>query len=165
MSKSNQKAGMNFHLSIPKLNEQYLYVACSLPVNQEEIEIFLPSWRPGRYEIANFAKNIRGFKVFNEKNQLVSFVKNSKDSWIINVGQSKTLNIKYQYYSNELNAGSTYVSEDMLYVNPVNCFIYSKEYLNSSIEIEIDIPEDWKIATSLNISKRKRMLHFHHPSK
>ena len=155
MSKSNQKAGMNFHLSIPKPNEQYLHVDCSLSVNQEQIEIFLPSWRPGRYEIANFAKNIRGFKVFNEKNQLVSFVKNSKDSWIINTGQSKTLNIKYQYYSNELNAGSTYVSEDMLYVNPVNCFIYSKEYLNSSIEIEIDIPEDWKIATSLNLSDRK----------
>ena len=59
---------MNFHLSIPKTNEQYLHIECSFAVNQEHIEIFLPSWRPGRYEIANFAKNIRGFKVFNEKN-------------------------------------------------------------------------------------------------
>ena len=58
---------MNFHLSIPKPNEQYLHIECSFTVNQEHLEIFLPSWRPGRYEIANFAKNIRGFKVFNEK--------------------------------------------------------------------------------------------------
>ncbi len=155
MSKLNQTASMNFHLSIPRPNEQYLHLECSFSVNQEQIEIFLPSWRPGRYEIANFAKNIRGFKVFNEKNQLVPFNKNSKDSWIINAGKSKSLNIKYQYYSNELNAGSTYVSETMLYVNPVNCFIYTKEHLNNSIEIDLKIPEDWKIATSLNISKRK----------
>lgn len=146
---------MNFHLSIPKPNEQYLHIECSFAVNQEHIEIFLPSWRPGRYEIANFAKNIRGFKVFNEKNQLVPFTKKSKDSWVINAGKSKSLNIKYQYYSNELNAGSTYVSEDMLYVNPVNCFIYTKEHFDSLIEIELDISKDWKIATSLNISERK----------
>ena len=146
---------MNFHLSIPKPNEQYLHIECSFAVNQEHIEIFLPSWRPGRYEIANFAKNIRGFKVFNEKNQLVPFTKKSKDSWVINAGKSKSLNIKYQYYSNELNAGSTYVSEDILYVNPVNCFIYTKEHFDSLIEIELDISKDWKIATSLNISERK----------
>ena len=79
----------------------------------------------------------------------------SKDSWVINAGKSKSINIKYQYYSNELNAGSTYVSEDMLYVNPVNCFIYTKEHFDSLIEIELDISKDWKIATSLNISERK----------
>ena len=146
---------MNFHLSIPKPNEQYLHIECSFTVKQEHIEIFLPSWRPGRYEIANFAKNIRGFKVFNEKNQLVPFTKKSKDSWVINAGKSNSLNIKYQYYSNELNAGSTYVSEDMLYVNPVNCFVYTKEHFDSLIEIELDISKDWKIATSLNISERK----------
>ena len=56
-----------------------------------------------------------------------------------------SLNIKYQYYSNELNAGSTFVSETMLYVNPVNCFIYTKEHIDDSIEIDLKIPEDWKI--------------------
>ena len=25
----------------------------------------LPAWRPGRYELANYAKNIRKFKVLN----------------------------------------------------------------------------------------------------
>ena len=155
MSKLNTKASMNFHLSIPQAHEQYLHIECSFAVNQEQIEIFLPSWRPGRYEIANFAKNIRGFKVFNEKNQLVPFVKSSKDSWTINAGESKSLNIKYQYYSKELNAGSTYVSENLLYVNPVNCFIYSNEQINSSIEIDLKIPEDWKVATSLNVSSKR----------
>ena len=86
---------------------------------------------------------------------MVPFTKKSKDSWVINTGKSKSVNIKYQYYSNELNAGSTYVSEDMLYVNPVNCFIYTKEHFDSLIEIELDISKNWKIATSLNISERK----------
>lgn len=151
----NLKEGMNFHLSIPKPNEQYLHIECSFAVNQEQIEIYLPSWRPGRYELANFAKNIRGLKVFNEDNRLVPFSKSSKDSWMVNAGKSKLLKIKYQYYSHELNAGSTYVNENILYVNPVNCFIYTKEHLESSIEIDLNIPESWQIATSLNISEKK----------
>lgn len=155
MSKMNLKEGMNFHLSIPKPNEQYLHIECSFAVNQEQIEIYLPSWRPGRYELANFAKNIRGLKVFNEDNRLVPFSKSSKDSWMVNAGKSKLLKIKYQYYSHELNAGSTYVNENILYVNPVNCFIYTKEHLESSIEIDLNIPESWQIATSLNISEKK----------
>jgi predicted metalloprotease with PDZ domain len=154
MSKLNLKEGMNFHLSIPKPNEQYLHIECSFAVNQEQIQIYLPSWRPGRYELANFAKNIRGLKVFNEDNQLVPFSKSSKDSWMVNAGKSNYLKIKYQYYSNELNAGSTCVSENILYVNPVNCFIYTKEHLESSIEIDLNIPESWQIATSLSISDK-----------
>ena len=155
MSKMKKNTGMNFHLSIPKPHEQYLHIDCNFDVNQEQIEICLPSWRPGRYEIANFAKNIRGLKVFNEKNQLVPFVKNSKDSWLIDAGKSKSLSVKYQYYSNELNAGSTYVSDDLLYVNPVNCFIYTNESLDHLIEIDLDIHEEWNIATSLKVFGKK----------
>jgi predicted metalloprotease with PDZ domain len=44
-----------------------------------ELILQLPAWRPGRYEISNFAKNIRGFKIFNEANELVPFQKSSKD--------------------------------------------------------------------------------------
>ena len=150
MPKNNAIKKVNFQLTVPNPNDQYLNIECTFPVAQREIEVQLPSWRPGRYEIANFAKNIRGFKVLNDQNQAIPFYKNSKDSWIVSCENTKAITVKYQYYSNELNAGSTFVSEDMLYVNPVNCFMYTEEHFNNTVELELDIDENWQTATSLN---------------
>ena len=38
----------------------------------------------------------------------------------------------------------------MLYVNPVNCFMYTKEHFNNTVELELDIDENWQTATSLS---------------
>jgi len=35
-------------------------VECTLS-NQDKLTIQLPAWRPGRYELANFAKNVKDF--------------------------------------------------------------------------------------------------------
>ena len=149
MPKIQNSPLVNYILSIPSPHEQYLHIECTFDVGSDQIEVFLPSWRPGRYEISNFAKNIRGFKIFNEANELVPFQKSSKDSWIIDCQNTHKIKIKYQYYSNELNAGSTYVSDKLLYVNPVNCLIYIEELFNKPIHLQLDIPKNWQIATSL----------------
>ena len=149
MPKNQNAPRIHYTLSLPKPHEQYLHVACSFDVASDQVEVFLPSWRPGRYEIANFAKNIKGFKIFNEANECVPFQKSSKDSWIIDCENAKTIKIKYQYYSKDLNAGSTYVSEDLLYVNPVNCLLYTNESFDASVDLHLNIPKNWKIASSL----------------
>ena len=33
--------------------------------SSSELILQLPAWRPGRYELGNFAKNIQSFKVFD----------------------------------------------------------------------------------------------------
>lgn len=149
MPKNQNEPRIHYTLSIPKPHEQYLHIACSFDVASDQVEVFLPSWRPGRYEIANFAKNIKGLKIFNEANECVPFQKSSKDSWIIDCKNAKTLKVKYQYYSKDLNAGSTYVSEDLLYVNPVNCLLYTNESFDAPVDLQLAIPENWKIASSL----------------
>ena len=40
-------------------------------IDGDEVVFQLPSWRPGRYEIANFAKNIRKRKAVNKNNEAV----------------------------------------------------------------------------------------------
>ena len=94
--------------------------------NNKDSEVFvqLPAWRPGRYELGNFAKNIQQFEVKTLNNKPLDFEKVTKDKWKINAGKNKKFKIVYNYYANELNAGSTWVDEYQIYVNPVNCCLY-----------------------------------------
>lgn len=140
---------MKYQFKIENPQQQYLQVSVNGTAQSDQPIIQLPSWRPGRYELGNFAKNVKGFKVFNEQNKLVSFVKVSKDAWQLSLSKGENFRIEYAYYSNLLNAGSTYVDATQLYVNPVNCCVYQAGAEQEACELQLHIPDHWKIACSM----------------
>ena len=129
--------------------QHFIKIKVQFSVDENKTIIHLPSWRPGRYELGNFSKNIKNFKVFNDQNKAVNFHKINKDSWEISSNETKYIKIEYQYYANELNAGSSYFDEQQLYVNPVNCFLYAEGKEQFPISLELNIPENYTIASSL----------------
>ncbi len=130
-------------------NQHYLQVSVEGTANTNNPVIQLPSWRPGRYELGNFAKNVKGFKVFNSNGKRVDFQKITKDAWQLSINEGEVFKIEYAYFANLLNAGSTFLNPQQLYVNPVNCCVYQVGSENEACSLQINIPEHWQIATSL----------------
>ena len=102
----------------------------------------LPAWRPGRYELGDFAKNIQKWNAFDENGNELPFQKTTKDCWKVECNNTSSVTITYNYYANELDAGSTYLDENQLYVNPVNCCMYVVGRENSACQLELEIPSD-----------------------
>lgn len=127
---------------------QYIDINVTFIATETTHEIQLPAWRPGRYELANFAKNVRNFKVFLD-GKAVKSKKITKDRWIVETEKDKEYTIVYQYYANELNAGSTYFTPTQLYVNPVNCCVYIEEQQDLPCEVQLVVPENYQIACGL----------------
>jgi len=119
-------------------------------LKQEKLQLQLPAWRPGRYQLANFAKNVQRFAVLDESGSALSFRKKTKDLWEVETAGVTSVKVEYNYFANELNAGSTFVDEKQLYVNPVNCFLYVPEWINKPASVELEIPSDWSVATGMN---------------
>lgn len=125
-------------------------------INASELLLQLPAWRPGRYELGNFAKNIQKFQPFDENGNSIPFKKLKKDLWEIKTNSAKQVHIKYNYYANEINAGSSYLDENQLYVNGVNCFLYVPDSINEKCSLTLQLPKDYKVATGLKaISKHQ----------
>ena len=127
-------------------------IECSIEnISLPQIEVQLPSWRPGRYELGNFAKNIQQFKVVNSSGVKLQYNKITKDKWLINTEGESVITIIYNYYAAELNAGSTWLDETQLYVNPINCLIYCEQKLEEPCRVEIAVPLDYDIAGALHV--------------
>lgn len=141
---------MKYTFTYQNPNQQYLKISVEMTSAGNETLVRLPSWRPGRYELGNFAKNVKGFKVFDENNKQLDFSKISKDDWKVQTANTSKITVEYFYYASELNAGSTYIDDQQLYVNPVNCCVYQDELFNERVEVELIIPESWEIASSFN---------------
>lgn len=140
-----------FTFEIENPNQQFIQISAELQTDGEETLIELPRWRPGRYELGNFARNVRSFKVFDDKNHVIPATKISKDTWRVDSSGTARITVKYQYYANQLNAGSTYLDRNQLYVNPVNCCVYSNESFGKEVRVILKVPAHWDIATSMQI--------------
>ncbi|NUM51746.1 MAG: M61 family metallopeptidase [Flavobacteriales bacterium] len=141
----------HYSFSASNPNNHFLEIKFIAHTNgAEEMVLQLPAWRPGRYELGNFAKNVRDFFVSDENGNALLFQKITKDSWKVFTKKANQISVSYTYYADELNAGSTFVDKNMMYVNPVNCCLYIAEREEEPCEIKLNVPENYNLACGLN---------------
>ncbi len=140
---------VTYSLSIEHPNQQYIQFQVRFETNNDNTIVRLPSWRPGRYELGNFAKNVKGFKVYNDQNKRIDATKITKDAWQVDTTSTSFIRVEYAYFSMDLNAGSTFLSKDQLYVNPVNCFVFTDEQKDAPTSMKLVIPASWEVAGSM----------------
>ncbi|MFN8344903.1 MAG: M61 family peptidase [Spirosomataceae bacterium] len=149
---------MHYRLLAALPENHFIDVECRIDrITAEALEIQLPAWRPGRYELQNFAKNIQRFAVFDGGDNPLSFRKITKDRWLIQTKDISEVVVRYTYYANIQNAGSSYVSDDLWYVNPINLCVYAEGCLNEPCTLELAIPAHFQIACGLKKKDNKTL--------
>ncbi|MEL7003466.1 MAG: M61 family peptidase [Bacteroidota bacterium] len=122
-------------------------------------QLLLPIWRPGRYEAANYAKNITNLTVCNANGKNLELIKAGPSEWTINTEGVNEYTVSYNYFAFRMDAGSSWLDEDQLYINFINCMIYDPERINEPCQVEISIPDHYKVACGMmqegNILKAK----------
>ncbi len=109
----------------------------------------LPAWRPGRYELGNFARNIRKWKAMDGNGNLLTYRKVTKDRWEVDTNGASTVLVQYDYYASQMDAGACWLSESQLYINGVHCFLYVPDCINHQCELELKLPDNYDVATGL----------------
>ncbi len=151
---------IKYTISIENAHRQYIQFRAEFEHDGSEyFALQLPAWRPGRYELGNFAKNVRNFRALDASEKPLAFSKKTKDCWKIEGKFQSKIIVKYEFYAAELNAGSTFLDEHLLYVNPVNCFMYrpGREEVDS-FEVELCVPENFVLASPLADKTKKTFI-------
>ena len=145
---------INYHISFKKPYRHFVDFEFSAKTNgANSMKFQLSSWRPGRYELADFAQNIQKWGAFDEKNNPLPFKKITKDLWEVNTNNAREVIIVYNFYANQLDAGACYLDEHQLYLNPVHCMFYIVDRSQEAYQLNLDLPNDYKIASSMHQEK------------
>ena len=145
---------INYHISFKKPCRHFVDFEFSAKTNgANSMKFQLSSWRPGRYELADFAQNIQKWGAFDEKNNPLPFKKITKDLWEVNTNTAREVIIVYNFYANQLDAGACYLDEYQLYLNPVHCMFYIVDRSQEVYQLNLDLPNDYKIASSMHQEK------------
>ncbi|GGK84873.1 M61 family metallopeptidase [Rufibacter glacialis] len=118
-------------------------------LTQPELFLQLPAWRPGRYELQNFAQKLQGFSVVAPDGSPLPVRKETKDRWRVDIQGNPRIEVRYNFYARQMDAGGSWVAPDFLYVNPVNCLLTASGLEQEPCTLALDIPDHWQIACGL----------------
>jgi predicted metalloprotease with PDZ domain len=141
---------MHYHISTSDIHTQFIDITYTISDNeQSEIDIQLPAWRPGRYELQNFAKNIQFIEAISNTGQKLNIHKITKDRWRIETDGQKQLQVRYAYYAVVQNAGTSYIDDNYWYLNFINFCFYTEGRIDEPCTITLDLPKNYEIACGL----------------
>ncbi len=118
---------MDFEFSWPYPNTHLLHIEINVSGAADDTLVFqLPVWRPGRYELGHFERNIKYLHFFSPSGEPLPFEKVSRNEWRVHLNGLNDFRIEYEYYAARMDAGSTYVSDAFTLINFVNCCLFPR---------------------------------------
>ena len=144
---------MQYHVSFENPLTFYLQVQATLAVPaaaETPLALQLPAWRPGRYELQNFAQKIKRVEISDaETGQPLPYRKTTKDRWEVPNAAGRTVRVRYDFYAHQMDAGGSWLDENQLYLNPVQALMYAEGYEHDPCTLALALPEDWQLACGL----------------
>ena len=131
----------------------YLQIEMTLEVAADEtglLRLQLPAWRPGRYELQNFAQKVQRVEMSDAvTGQLLACRKVTKDCWEVAGAAGRTVRVQYNFYARQMDAGGSWLDENQLYLNPVQCFMYAEGRQHEACGLRVEVPAEWQVACGL----------------
>ncbi len=143
---------IHYHVSYDNPLTFYLQIQLTLAVAAEApaLELQLPAWRPGRYELQNFAQKIQRVEVTDATTgERLAYRKLTKDRWEVAGAAGRTVRVSYNFYAHQMDAGGSWLDESQLYLNPVQALMYAEGRQHDACELTLALPEGWQLACGL----------------
>jgi len=142
---------LDYTLSWQKPNAHYFDISIHIKGTPEKTtSLRIPAWRPGRYVMQNFTKNIIEVRALSKMGTSLPIQQIDKDTWQITNGTSSDFFVKYKAYAFELDAGNSFLDDTEAYINPVTMMMYIPGNEQQPLSLHIKKPDDWKIITPLD---------------
>jgi predicted metalloprotease with PDZ domain len=120
-----------------------------IPPGTNNVDLVMPVWTPGSYEIRDYSRNVRGLSARTLSGEPLPVAKVLKNRWRVASGGETVLIFSYTVYGHELSTQGLDVTPDHVYMNGAHVFCYLDGALNTPLDITLSTPPGWKVFTEL----------------
>lgn len=147
----NTKPVMQYSISIPDPQTHVYHVQLQTGGwSKDTIDLKLPKWMPGYYQLMNYAADITNIKAGAKKGTAPSLQKINDNTWRLAGIKNKAVSIDYDITTKKQFVANSYVDSAHAYIINANSFLYADGYINTPVSVSIDLPKQWNnIATGL----------------
>ncbi len=154
---AQNSANVNFEVSFLHPQAHYAEMQMAITnINAKSTTVKMPVWAPGSYLIREFSKNIENFTAKSSAGKPINVQQTTKNSWVINTENQKSVVINYRVYAFEVSVRTSFVDADHAFLSCPDIFMFVDKQLNQPVIVKINPIQGWKkISTSLEALPNK----------
>ena len=108
------------------------------------VDLQMPMWQPGRYSVADFAKNVQEFNA-RSQNRALQWDKVDDQTWRVQRQGNRVITATYRVFGNDLSG--TYAQLDTGHANYTGgeIFMYVVGHKPDAVELHVEPPPNWRV--------------------
>jgi len=120
-------------------------------VDQDTIELKMPQWMPGYYQIMNYAEDVTDISARDSDGNELPLRRTGDHSWQLTGAAGDHVIISYDIKTHRRFVANSYVDTSFAYIVPPNAFLYVEGHLEDSVFVQVVSRKEWEhIATGLS---------------
>lgn len=142
---------MEYTVSMPDPSGHYFHIElhCS-GVNDANVEMKMPAWMPGYYQLMHYARSVEHYAAFTAKGEGLPMSAVNENTWSISNSGRKDFKMSYDVKADKQFVANSLIDSAHGYLIPVAAFMYVNGRLDIPVTVKVDLYKDWKnIATGL----------------
>lgn len=115
---------------------------------REPVLLSMPSWTPGSYEVANFARHVSAFTATQSGREL-RWDKLDPDTWRVIPGGRGEVTLAYRVRADTLDNARAWTREDFGFFNGTTVFLMVEGRPETPATVRVRTEPDWLVATGM----------------
>lgn len=139
------RADVDYQLRILDAAHHLAEVSATFPAAPgATLDVRMPNWRTGRYEILNLAKGVRRFRAVNQDGEALPVTKTDKGSWRVQIHPNDKVTVSYELYADLLAERTRHIDDTHAYLDASGVFVYAAPFRGQPVAVKLDVPAGWQ---------------------
>lgn len=144
-------ADVDYELRISNAAQHLAEVRASFPAVQgDSLDVRMPNWRTGRYQILNLANGVRQFKAVNARGEPLAVHKTDKGTWRVQTRPGDAVTVTYELYANVLGERTRHIDDTHAYLDASGVFVYAAPFRNQPLSVKLNVPDGWQSRSGMD---------------
>ncbi|MEM7305362.1 MAG: PDZ domain-containing protein [Planctomycetota bacterium] len=141
---------VTYEVSLPAPQTQRVEIVMTIPcAGEREVEVLLPTWRPGKYSILNPVSTLRELQAAGAGGAALAVEQTSKSSWRVETGGGERVEVRYSIFANSIGDRTRHVDDSHAFLSGSSVFLYTPGLREAPVRVELDLPDGWGVACGL----------------
>lgn len=115
------------------------------PMPSDSLDLFLPRWTPGYYQLMNFSRQLSGFHISGGH-----WTRPDSSMWRIYAPRGKGITVSYTITAERRFVANPYLGTDHAYILPGGVFLYPNGMISHPAVVHLLSNPGWTAATGLS---------------
>lgn len=139
-------------VSMDQPSTHYFHVVLRVEgIRSDTLDVKLPAWTPGYYQIMDYARNVLNFRAEDAAGLAIGWQKTNKNTWRLRTGRATGVAITYDVYAFAPSVADSYLDDGRAFICPAGVFMYVAGRLELPVTVTVKPFSAWRtVSTGLD---------------